>query len=99
VTGTWPAEYNQGAGVAFSQTAGGGRSWNLQTSTGYAGGATYDLEVPDLSSVAGFNATWGLIAGAATEWAVTASRVDNTTGAAAVENFRFFAASRTGNVP
>lgn len=98
-TGSWQAEYNQGVGVLFSQTTGASRTWGITSSAGYASGATYDLEVPDLSGVAGFNAMWGLQPGVATEWALSASRVDNSPFGAAVEDFRFFAASRRGNLP
>ncbi len=98
-TGSWQAEYNQGVGVSFTQSNGASRTWSITSSTGYAAGATYDLEVPDLSGVAGFNATWGLLPGAATEWALSASRVDNSPFGAAVEDFRFFAASRLGTLP
>jgi hypothetical protein len=98
-TGSWQTEYNQGIGMSFTQTAGGGRSWIVSVTSGYASGATYDLEVPDLSTVAGFNSTWGLQTGAATDWSISASRVDNSAPNEPTENFRFFAASRTGTLP
>jgi uncharacterized membrane protein len=98
-SGTWQAEYNQGAGVAFTQSGGTGRSWTLTTTFGYSGGATYELEVPDLSAVAGFNTLWGLQPAVSTDWSLSASRVDNAAPNAPTENFRFFSASRSGNLP
>jgi uncharacterized membrane protein len=98
-SGTWQAEYNQGVGVTFTQTSGGGRSWSVTSSADYLGGATYLLEVPDLSGASGFNTTWGLLPGAGTEWAVSASKVENAPVGAAVEGFRFLTGSRTGSLP
>jgi uncharacterized membrane protein len=99
-TGTIPPEYNQAVGIAYTQSGGTGRSWTISMSAGYAGGTAYDLEVPDLTGVAGFNASWGLVNGLATDWAVSASRVENNTGnGGPAENFRFFSGSRSGTLP
>ena len=97
--GSWVADYDQGVGITFQQNDGGGRSWTVNTSRDVATGATWSLEIPDLSAVAGFNTTWGLQAGLATTWALSASKVENAPIGPAVENFRFRAASKTGNVP
>ncbi len=97
--GNWQGDYNQGNGVTFTQMANGGRTWSIASSFGYtAGAAGFELEIPDVTSASGFNTTWALQGGSATNWAVSASRVENAPIGAAVEGFRFRAASRQGSV-
>ena len=98
-SGTWQTEYNQGVGVSFFQTSGGGRSWNITSSNAYFTGATFELEVPDLSGVAGFNATWGLPTSGGVDWSLSASKVENAPIGPFVEGYRFLAGSRTGTQP
>jgi hypothetical protein len=50
------------------------RSAFIFQTAGYAGGlpATWDIQLPDLSGVAGFDNTWGLTGSAGTSWSATA---------------------------
>jgi hypothetical protein len=50
------------------------RSAFIFQTAGYAGGlpATWDIQLPDLSGVAGFDNTWALSSSAGTTWSVTA---------------------------
>jgi hypothetical protein len=69
---------------------------SVSASRGYLGGApsTYDIEVPDLSGVAGFNSSWGLASGASTRWTIDASAATP----AATEGAITKAAGRRGTV-
>lgn len=98
-TGTWQSDYDRGVGITYTQTSGSGRSWTVSGSPGYfAGAASYELDIPDLSGAAGFNMVWALQAGSNTTWSISASKIENAPIGPAVENFRLKAASRTGNV-
>lgn len=98
-SGTLQSEYNQFIGASFTQSTGGTRSWTITASAGFFPSTAYDLEVPDLSGVAGFNNTWGLITGTAVDWSISASRVENGTNGVFVENYRFLSGSRSGTQP
>ncbi len=99
--GTFQAEYNQEITISYQQTTSGGRAWTLYSTAGYLGGASsYSLDLPDLSAVAGFNNTWGLQTGSATQYSATAFRTENIPASGELaENYRLIFASRTGNVP
>ncbi len=58
----WSAFYLQGS-----------RSVNITAATGQASNGSVTLDVPDLSTVTGWNTAWGLAPGAQTEWTFTAS--------------------------
>lgn len=95
--GSIQAEYGQGVGVTYTQTGGGGRSWTVTATPGYLGlAATFQLDVPDLTSASGFDTNWALVSGLSTGWSVSASRVENAPVGPFVENFRLMQASRTG---
>lgn len=58
---------------------------------------TYDLEIPDLSGVAGFNNAWGLVSGQPTQYVLTVySGLAGLTALTDATTFRF--SSRTGTV-
>jgi hypothetical protein len=76
------AEYNQFATISFTQDT---RDADVSMTAGYAGGAGFDLTVPDLSGVEGFDSNWGLLANAATNW---------DAGAFGGENLLFFLGGR-----
>lgn len=97
--GDWQTDYNQSAGVVFEQGAAGGRSWSVFATPAFAGGTSYDLEVPDLVVASGFSAAWGLQAGVATTWTVSASRMENAPQGIPVDNARSFRAARLGRLP
>ena len=65
------SSYNGEVDVFYDQDS---RSAFIFQTAGYAGGlpATWDIQLPDLSGVAGFDGTWGLSASAGTSWSVTA---------------------------
>jgi hypothetical protein len=99
--GTFQAEYNKEITVSYQQTTGGGRAWTIYATSAYlAGAASYSLDIPDLSGAAGFNNSWGLQAGTATQYSATAFNSENIpTSGALTENYRLTFASRTGTVP
>jgi hypothetical protein len=97
--GAWQSDYNQTAGVLFEQGAAGGRSWSVFVSPAFAGGTSYELEMPDLGAASGFSAAWGLQPGVATTWTVSASRLENAPQGVPVDNARSFMAARLGRLP
>ncbi len=73
-SGTWQTEYGDQLYAIFAQSAtGASRTWTVQASRGYLGsGSTFDVEVPDLSTVAGFDVNWGLRGGVQTQYTAIA---------------------------
>jgi hypothetical protein len=70
VTGSWQADYGDAGSAAMSQgSAASTRAWTISGSRAYfgAGSSGYEFELSDFSGVAGFQATWGLAAGLATQ--------------------------------
>jgi hypothetical protein len=66
-------DYSSGMTASFSQTAGvSERTASVFITSGYLGStpATWDVTLPDLSAVTGFDANWGLRPSAATDWEV-----------------------------
>ncbi|MES2524091.1 MAG: hypothetical protein V4617_15395 [Gemmatimonadota bacterium] len=69
--GTWQADYGDAIGVSFTQSN-GQRSWTLTASRAFLGATgTFELDIPDLSAVTGFNNAWGLVGGTATNYSFT----------------------------
>jgi hypothetical protein len=67
---TVQTEYNQFASASFTQE---GHSATVAMTGGYLAGATqFDLAIPDLSGAAGFQATWGPVAGVETSYDISA---------------------------
>lgn len=66
------AEYNRTVMAFFSQS-GLDRTVNLTATSGYFGGAptTWDVTVPDLSAVTGWDNAWGLQDGTGIDWTVS----------------------------
>lgn len=93
--GTVPSEYLDFVTASYVQGS-NARSWSHIASRAFlgAGTANYDLDLPDLSGVAGFNNAWGLLAGTATQSTITVYSGFNafTVGA---ENASVKLASRT----
>ena len=58
------AEYDKYFSASWFQTGAGGRSVTVGATAAYVGGGAWDVAIPDLSSAA-YDATWGLLAGAA----------------------------------
>ena len=94
--GSWSSEYGETVTFGTTQASGGGRGMTVTASRGYLGGAPsgYDIEVPDLSGVAGFSSAWGLAAGASTRWTMDA----NAATATAAEGAGTKAAGRRGTI-
>jgi uncharacterized membrane protein len=97
--GPFQTEYGQQIAVTYTQTSGGGRSWSITaTPAWYGNAATYQLDLPDLTSADGFQTTWALAAGVTTTWSASAAKVENAPIGPFVENFRLLQASRTGTI-
>ena len=93
--GTFQTDYQTAVGASFFQN--NNRSVTVSASKAYYGAAAgYDLEVPDLAPVSGFNATWGLTPATAYTYTVTGSGLPSTAPADGT-TYRF--AARVGNVP
>jgi hypothetical protein len=70
----WTAqpEYNKYFNAAFSQAvAGAARTVTIGATSGYVGGTSVDLSIPDFTAVAGWDNNWGPKAGASTTWVAT----------------------------
>ena len=66
-------EYDNYLLVNYNQS-GPGRSVTIgATGAWLSGAAAWDLTIPDFSTVAGFQTTWGLQAGTTTDWIASAS--------------------------
>jgi len=90
------AEYQTAFGASFIQAT-GNRTVTVNASKGYFGsGTSYDLEVPDLAPVSGFNTTWGLSPATATTYSLSATGLSGT---AIVDGSSWRFAARSGNVP
>lgn len=101
-SGPWQAEYGDAVGVGFTQSTANSNSWTMAMSRSYAGGGgTWTLALPDFTAVTGFNASWAL-AGAATNWSVSATGgLIGFAGAGVTgfgENGSFRAGARTGTI-
>jgi len=96
---TAQAEYDQYASATFVQDA---RSASTTMTGAYAGGAAYDLEVPDLSGVQGFDPAWGLVANVTTTWNVVAGggpSLLDPLGPRPTDGTTAFLATRFGHAP
>ena len=63
------SEYNRLAGIFYTQGSGASeRSVSVMMTAAYAGAASYDLTIPDLSAASGWNNAWGLQPAVATQW-------------------------------
>lgn len=92
---TFQTDYQTAVGASFFQN--NNRSVTVSASKAYFGAAAgYDLEVPDLAPVSGFNTTWGLTPATAYTYTVTGSGSPSNAPADGT-TYRF--AARVGNVP
>jgi hypothetical protein len=69
---TMQAQYNRLIIVQYQQTS-NARIHEIQASSGYLGGTSVDVSVPDLSGLSGWLAAYGLASGVSTTWTFTAS--------------------------
>jgi hypothetical protein len=66
------SDYNRYFVAQWQHDASGGRTTEMNMSSGYTSGGAVDLSMPDFSAVAGFNNDWGLKVGALTTWTFSA---------------------------
>lgn len=79
-TGNWQTEYGDQLFAYFQQPGGSSRNWTISVTRGYTGnGASYDFEIPDFTGLAGWNNTWGLVAGVQTQIGAFAYSAGNAT--------------------
>jgi len=90
-------EYNKLYEAVWSQgTGASARSLIAIVQAGYAGGAAWDVSVPDFTGAAGYNATWGLQSGVATGSTYIATGYDFAgTSNFATDNATLYSAIRT----
>lgn len=70
--GTVPAEYNSGVTLEAKSTGPFARFATVHSTRGFLGGSgTYDVRMPDLTQVFGWDATWNIRPGDATDWWVS----------------------------
>ena len=71
-TGTVPTEYNSGVTLDVKSTGAFARFATVQTTRGFLGGTgTYDVRMPDLTQVFGWDTTWSIRPGDTTNWWVS----------------------------
>ncbi|MCU0633782.1 MAG: hypothetical protein MUE41_02815 [Gemmatimonadaceae bacterium] len=74
ITGTLNAPYTSSLTGSFTQTEGTAtRGVSIFATSGYLGGAAYDLTIPDFSGVAGWQEAYGLLRGTRADYTVTAA--------------------------
>lgn len=98
---TLQAEYNRYWLADFQQAGASPRRVQVQMTTGYAPGATFNLDVPDFSGVAGFLNTWGLTAGTVVNWTTSVSGWEGNGGTVQgpiVNGGVYISATRMGSV-
>ncbi len=95
------AQYGDGFAATFSQASAPTRSVAMVALASYLqGGSTWDLTFPDFTGAPGFDATWMLRSGVATDWQVIASGGQGITqlGQIPTEGQSFAAAFRSGTL-
>ncbi len=71
-TGTLPTEYSSGVALDVKSTGPTARFATVNTTRGFLGGsASYDVRMPDLTQVLGWDRTWSIQPGTLTNWWVS----------------------------
>ena len=91
---TMPAEYNGFASV-FVSDVGGDRSIIVQATQAWLGGLSVSLEIPDLSSVSNWDATWGPTTAVNSDWGFSAN---GSTGSICTDGARQVSRTAIGTV-
>lgn len=96
-------EYDRYHVADYQQTPSGTeRRTQVQKTKGYIGaGGPGDLDIPDLSGVAGWLATWGLVPGVSTIWTIASSGWSDLGGVVFtpwVDGTTFISATRSGSI-
>ncbi|HEY6829625.1 MAG TPA: hypothetical protein VI259_22360 [Gemmatimonadaceae bacterium] len=100
----WTAqtEYGKYFSSIYSQSnAAAPRTTIVSATSGYLGGTSVDLAIPDFTGVAGWDPNWGLKAGQATQWIATGtgwSSAGGVTSSPAVEGGTLLIGSRIGSI-
>ena len=100
----WTAqtEYGKYFSSIYSQSnAAAPRTSIVSATSGYLGGTSVDLAIPDFTGVAGWDPNWGLKAGQATQWIATGTGWSSTggvTSSPAVEGGSLLIGSRIGSI-
>lgn len=98
---TVQAEYGRYYDFDVQQTGSVVRRTQVQQTADYQTGSTVTLDIPDLSAVAGFDATWGLKTGTSATYTVTASGWSASTGIVGppfVEGATYVTGTRQGSI-
>ncbi len=99
---TIESDYNKYQSVALGQSSGGiSRAVSISVSAAYLNGSTaFDITMADLSGLSGFQAAWGLVAGASTTWSYTGSSWTGggTLGPTFLDGIVLTMASRSGTI-
>lgn len=77
---TVQTEYNKLFGFGAQQTGAAPRQFNIAQTAGYSNASSFNLDVPDLSAVAGFDVNWGFKAGTVANWTVTGTGWPSASG-------------------
>ena len=100
----WTAqtEYNKYFSAVYTQAnAAAPRTSLVSATSGYVGGTSVDLAIPDFTGVAGWDSNWGLKAGQATQWVTSStgwSSPGGVIGSPAVEGGTLQIGSRIGSI-
>lgn len=100
----WTAqtEYGKYFSAVYSQSnAAAPRTSIISATSGYVGGTSVDLTIPDFTGVAGWDSNWGLKAGQATQWVITStgwSSPGGVIGSPATEGGTLQIGSRIGTI-
>jgi hypothetical protein len=100
----WTAqtEYGKYFSAIFTQAnAAAPRTTIVSATSGYLGGTSVDLSIPDFTGVAGWDSNWGLKAGQLTQWVATGtswSAPGGVIGSPAVEGGTLQIGSRLGSI-
>ena len=95
---TRQAEYGDAVTTTFSQAGAAPRSVAMTVLASYTGGANWDVTFPDLTAAQGFDPTWALRPGVATNWTVSAAggNIATIAGGQPAEGSTFRASTRAG---
>lgn len=94
-------EYNKLFTFAGQQTGSAPRRFTIQQTAGYSSASSFNMDVPDLSAVSGFDVNWGIKTGTAVAWTVTGTGWPGTLGVGQppfTEGASYVFANRSGSI-
>lgn len=98
---TVQTEYNRSFVADFQQSGSSPRTASIQQTGGYGNTSPLTIEIPDFSAVSGWDNNWGLKAGTAVNWTMSATGWAGTGGtvtAPLVEGSTYLSATRQGTI-